>query len=203
MSSCSPWKGVKAFDWVHALAHWIEADFGNADYWYRQAGERRTKPSVAEEWAYLVETLSEKPAGLVPGAQRAVPDVIRDGSKVRFICCRLLPDQLQPAPRYLIGAGGLRADRLAAPELLEQPQRAAGEQPAIAVVALNVDDLSALVFESAYVAALRQNMQDTLFVPGNVHFGKPEIGVARERHRVAAMRRQPAQRSAGFGNMFQ
>ena len=60
---CQAMEGVKAFDWVHALAHWIEADFGNADYWYRRAGERRTKPSVAEEWAYMVEVLTEKPQG--------------------------------------------------------------------------------------------------------------------------------------------
>ena len=32
---CQSMEGVKAFDWVHALAHWIEADRGNSDYWYR------------------------------------------------------------------------------------------------------------------------------------------------------------------------
>lgn len=57
---CQAMEGVKAFDWVHALAHWIEADFGNADYWYRRAGEKRSKPSVSEEWTHLVTELSEK-----------------------------------------------------------------------------------------------------------------------------------------------
>lgn len=57
---CQAMEGVKAFDWVHALAHWIEADFGNADYWYRRAGERRAKPTVSEEWAHIVAELSEK-----------------------------------------------------------------------------------------------------------------------------------------------
>lgn len=56
---CASMEGVKAFDWVHALLHWIEADLGNADYWYRRAGEKRSKPSVSEEWAYMVEELSE------------------------------------------------------------------------------------------------------------------------------------------------
>ena len=32
-------EGVAEFDWVHALLHWIEADMGNADYWYRRAGK--------------------------------------------------------------------------------------------------------------------------------------------------------------------
>ena len=54
---CQSMEGVKSFDLVHALLHWIEADLGNSDYWYRRAGERRTKPSVAEEWAYLVEEI--------------------------------------------------------------------------------------------------------------------------------------------------
>lgn len=56
---CQAMEGTKAFDWVHALAHWIEGDFGNSDYWYRQAGERRKKPSVSEEWDYIAEQLSQ------------------------------------------------------------------------------------------------------------------------------------------------
>lgn len=57
---CQAGEGIRAFDWVHALAHWIEADLGNADYWYRCAGEKRTKPSVSEEWAFIVSELSEE-----------------------------------------------------------------------------------------------------------------------------------------------
>ncbi|MCD7061153.1 hypothetical protein [Pelagibacterium xiamenense] len=52
-------EGVEAFDWVHALLHWIEADMGNADYWYRRAGKRRSTPSVAKEWEHMALTLSE------------------------------------------------------------------------------------------------------------------------------------------------
>ncbi len=55
---CVSGEGHQPFDWVHALVHWIEADLGNADYWYRQAGTRRAKPSVAAEWEYMVEKLN-------------------------------------------------------------------------------------------------------------------------------------------------
>lgn len=51
-------EGVFEFDWVHALLHWIEADLGNADFWYRRAGRRRTKPSVSAEWEHMAKTLS-------------------------------------------------------------------------------------------------------------------------------------------------
>jgi len=53
-------EGVPAFDWIHALAHWIEADMGNADYWYRRAGRRRSTRSVSEEWNLMALELSEK-----------------------------------------------------------------------------------------------------------------------------------------------
>ena len=46
-------------DWVHALLHWIEADMGNADYWYRRAGKRRATASVANEWEHMAAALSE------------------------------------------------------------------------------------------------------------------------------------------------
>jgi len=52
-------EGVQAFDWVHALMHWIEADMGNADYWYRRAGKRRATASVAQEWEHIAAALSE------------------------------------------------------------------------------------------------------------------------------------------------
>ena len=35
---CQASEGVKEFDWIHALAHWIEGDTSNAAYWYRRAG---------------------------------------------------------------------------------------------------------------------------------------------------------------------
>lgn len=52
-------EGVAAFDWVHALLHWIEADMGNADYWYRRAGKRRSAPTVSDEWEHIALSLSE------------------------------------------------------------------------------------------------------------------------------------------------
>jgi hypothetical protein len=52
-------EGVAAFDWIHALMHWIEADMGNADYWYRRAGRKRSKPSVSAEWQFMVDELSQ------------------------------------------------------------------------------------------------------------------------------------------------
>jgi len=51
-------EGVSEFDWVHALLHWIEADMGNADYWYRQAGKKRATASVAAEWQHIAEALT-------------------------------------------------------------------------------------------------------------------------------------------------
>ena len=55
---CQAQEGVTAFDWVHALAHWIEGDFGNSDYWYRRAGKKRATASVAAEWEHLARSLS-------------------------------------------------------------------------------------------------------------------------------------------------
>ncbi len=55
---CQAQEGVEAFDWVHALAHWIEADMGNADYWYRRAGRKRATPSVSAEWEFIARELS-------------------------------------------------------------------------------------------------------------------------------------------------
>jgi hypothetical protein len=52
-------EGVQAFDWVHALMHWIEADLANADYWYRRAGKRRATASVSTEWEHMAAALSE------------------------------------------------------------------------------------------------------------------------------------------------
>ncbi|MCB9993963.1 MAG: hypothetical protein H6873_09940 [Hyphomicrobiaceae bacterium] len=55
---CQYEEGNPMVDVVHALAHWIEADMGNSDYWYRRAGTRRSRPSVSEEWEHLAEVFS-------------------------------------------------------------------------------------------------------------------------------------------------
>ena len=39
---------------MHALAHWIEGDRDNSDYWYRRAGSRRSAEDIPGEWEYLV-----------------------------------------------------------------------------------------------------------------------------------------------------
>ncbi len=49
---CQSSEGVPAFDRVHALAHWIEGDRANADYWYRRAGTRPMGADVAAEWEH-------------------------------------------------------------------------------------------------------------------------------------------------------
>ena len=51
-------EGTFEFDWVHALLHWIEADMGNADYWYRRAGRKRATASVSSEWEHIARELS-------------------------------------------------------------------------------------------------------------------------------------------------
>jgi hypothetical protein len=55
---CQAQEGVFEFDWVHALLHWIEADMGNADYWYRRAGRKRATASVSAEWEHIARELS-------------------------------------------------------------------------------------------------------------------------------------------------
>ncbi|MGA2249128.1 hypothetical protein [Terracidiphilus sp.] len=45
---------------VHAYLHRKEGEEGNADYWYRCAGQTYRRPSLEEEWQALVEGLSEQ-----------------------------------------------------------------------------------------------------------------------------------------------
>ncbi|MEM7444607.1 MAG: hypothetical protein AAF414_14895 [Pseudomonadota bacterium] len=56
---CQSGEDEKAFDWIHALAHWIEGDESNANYWYRRVGETRSGASTDEEWRHLVTALSQ------------------------------------------------------------------------------------------------------------------------------------------------
>jgi hypothetical protein len=50
---CQLSEGTKAYDQVHALAHWIEGDEANANFWYYRTGEQRS-PSIEAEWERLV-----------------------------------------------------------------------------------------------------------------------------------------------------
>lgn len=43
--------------WVHAYLDRVEGDLGNADYWYRQAGQPAAKDSLEAEWERIAVTL--------------------------------------------------------------------------------------------------------------------------------------------------
>ena len=49
---CQSGEGDRMLDLIHALAHWIEGDRPNSDYWYRRAGARPTGADIAAEWAH-------------------------------------------------------------------------------------------------------------------------------------------------------
>lgn len=50
-------EGTMAGDWVHGLAHWIEGDEGNSNYWYRRAGQSRFSVNAEQEWAHILNQL--------------------------------------------------------------------------------------------------------------------------------------------------
>ncbi len=54
---CQTREGERDHDLVHALAHWIEGDVGNADYWYARAHEKRGS-DIKSEWTRIVGVLS-------------------------------------------------------------------------------------------------------------------------------------------------
>ncbi len=43
--------------WVHAYLHRVEADLGNAGYWYRRAGKPQAEDSIEAEWRRIASTL--------------------------------------------------------------------------------------------------------------------------------------------------
>lgn len=53
---CQSREGDGAYDLVHALAHWIEGDMGNAGYWYRRVGGSRAG-TIEAEWRRIAATL--------------------------------------------------------------------------------------------------------------------------------------------------
>ena len=59
---CQAAEGTPACDRVHALAHWIEGDRGNSDYWYRRAGSPRAGANPAAEWALQSRRSAARPA---------------------------------------------------------------------------------------------------------------------------------------------
>jgi len=46
--------------WVHAYLHRKEGDEGNADYWYRLAGQHKPAGELPEEWQQIARTLLER-----------------------------------------------------------------------------------------------------------------------------------------------
>jgi hypothetical protein len=54
---CQAHEGEPAADLVHALAHWVEGDLGNADFWYRRAGRCRGG-DIDGEWTRLAAELA-------------------------------------------------------------------------------------------------------------------------------------------------
>jgi hypothetical protein len=48
--------------WVHAYLHRVEGDLPNADYWYGQAGRKRPRSSLVDEWDEIAGALSGSPA---------------------------------------------------------------------------------------------------------------------------------------------
>ena len=55
---CQTGEGTPAYDRVHALAHWIEGDRSNSDYWYRRAGVERG-PDMETDWAEQAAALQD------------------------------------------------------------------------------------------------------------------------------------------------
>jgi hypothetical protein len=54
---CQTAEGTPDYDRVHALAHWIEGDRSNSDYWYRRSGAHRRGGDIEAEWAHQVADL--------------------------------------------------------------------------------------------------------------------------------------------------
>ena len=55
---CQEGEGRRDHDLVHGLAHWIEGDLGNSDYWYRRAGDRRQGADPGAEWSRLAAEIA-------------------------------------------------------------------------------------------------------------------------------------------------
>lgn len=55
---CQTAEGTPDYDWVHALAHRIEGDEYNANYWYRRAGREQAGATFEDEWRHIAGTLA-------------------------------------------------------------------------------------------------------------------------------------------------
>ena len=55
---CQTAEGTFNYDLVHALAHWIEGDEGNRDYWYRRVPGQVRADTIEAEWARIAGILA-------------------------------------------------------------------------------------------------------------------------------------------------
>ncbi|MBG1231135.1 hypothetical protein [Aestuariivirga litoralis] len=55
---CQEDEGERTHDMVHALAHWIEGDMANRDYWYRRIQPWTRANTIPQEWKQLEQHLS-------------------------------------------------------------------------------------------------------------------------------------------------
>jgi hypothetical protein len=55
---CQLNEGDHAHDLVHALAHWVEGDKANANYWYARVGGTRAS-TIEAEWQRIAKLLAE------------------------------------------------------------------------------------------------------------------------------------------------
>lgn len=53
---CQTVEGTFEYDLVHALAHWIEGDLGNRDYWYRRVKQQHAD-TIEAEWKRVAELI--------------------------------------------------------------------------------------------------------------------------------------------------
>jgi hypothetical protein len=57
---CQTAEGTFEYDLVHALAHWIEGDTPNRDYWYRRVTGWQQADTIPAEWEKISIHLSER-----------------------------------------------------------------------------------------------------------------------------------------------
>jgi hypothetical protein len=55
---CQRQEGTREYDLVHALAHWIEGDVGNRDYWYRRIAGWKRAETMEDEWDNVSRALA-------------------------------------------------------------------------------------------------------------------------------------------------
>jgi hypothetical protein len=56
---CQTAEGTYDYDLVHALAHWIEGDEGNRDYWYARVKSWARAETIAEEATRIAQHLAK------------------------------------------------------------------------------------------------------------------------------------------------